>query len=158
MNDDHLAGYKLLQAAALVEFDVLESDVQPTVDGEEAVVRAVLKLGGADEDANDVEWGAHGFIYALAVLSFDDARPRGYSEKEFQDDDAFSVADLVDHLHFEHGELHFSSDYVRGRCMKTDITVRADGRVTLDTRCRGEAALRWLDRLKGKKKLEVVSG
>ena len=40
---------------------------------------------------------------------------------------------------FEQGELRFSADYVRGRCVKTDITVRADGTTTLATR--GQARL-----------------
>jgi hypothetical protein len=40
--------------------------------------------------------------------------------------------------------------------MKTDINVRSDGTVTLSTWGRGEAALRWLDRLKGKKLMELV--
>ena len=40
--------------------------------------------------------------------------------------------------------------------MKTDVTIRADGTVTLTTWGRGKAALRWLDRLKGKKLMEAV--
>ena len=49
-----------------------------------------------------------------------------------------------------------SADYIRGRSIKTDITIRPDGRTTLATRNRGEAASRWVQRLKGKKVLEVV--
>jgi hypothetical protein len=41
--------------------------------------------------------------------------------------------------------------------MKTDVTVRPNGSVTLTTRNRGESALRWVDRLKGKKILQLVS-
>ena len=43
-----------------------------------------------------------------------------------------------------------------GLGVKTDITVRANGLATLATRCRGEAAVRWVAWLKGKKVLEVV--
>jgi hypothetical protein len=40
--------------------------------------------------------------------------------------------------------------------VKTDVEVRPNGTVELATRGRGKAALRWLDRLKGKKLLEVI--
>jgi hypothetical protein len=55
------------------------------------------------------------------------------------------------------GELHLGLDYVRGRCVKTSIDVKRDGKVTLETRARGESALFWVDRLKGKKPLGLVS-
>jgi hypothetical protein len=71
--------------------------------------------------------------------------------------DDFTVADLFDGLEFLRGELRFEADYVRGRCMKTDIVVRSDGLVRLQTRARGESALRWIERLKGKKTLEAVN-
>jgi len=65
---------------------------------------------------------------------------------------------LIDELEYQPGELRFSADYIRGRCMKTDVTVRPDGTATLHTRCRGEAATRWVARLKGKKVMEVLEG
>jgi hypothetical protein len=102
------------------------------------------------------EWPAFGLIFALAVMSFADARPRGHSVDDFVAADEFTVADFFEGLRFCHGELHFSSDYLSGRCMKTDITVRTDGRVTLTTSSRGQSALRWLDRLQGKTLLHLV--
>ena len=42
---------------------------------------------------------------------------------DFVNDDEFTVGDLFECLRFANGELQFSSDYLRGRCMKTDITV-----------------------------------
>jgi len=72
------------------------------------------------------------------------------------DDDEFNLADLFECLRFINGELQFSSDYLRGRCMKTDITVRKNGHLTLNTRNRGKTALRWLDRLQGKKMLKLI--
>ena len=65
-------------------------------------------------------------------------------------------ADFLEGLSFGKRGLRFRADYIRGRSMKTDITVRSDGTVTLTTWGRGEAALRWLDRLKGKKLMELV--
>lgn len=94
----------------------------------------------------------------MATLSFADARPRGCSENEYDPDSEFTIADLFECLRYENGGLRFAADYVRGRCMKTDVIVRSSGRVTLSTRCRGQAALRWADRLKGKKMLEAVKG
>jgi len=57
---------------------------------------------------------------------------------------------------FKHGELRLHTDYVRGRSMKTDVTIRPDGSVTLTTWGRGQSALRWLDDLQGKKRFAVV--
>ena len=155
-----MTGHKLIETATLVSFDIIEEDTQPSADGEETCVRIQLLLGEEEEDSErtaDVEWGAFGFIFALAVLSFRDARPRGASGMHYEDNDEFSVADLMENLRYERGELRFTSDYVRGRCMKTDVTVCPNGLVTLTTRTRGESALRWVDRLKGKKLLQVVS-
>ena len=48
------------------------------------------------------------------------------------------------------------TDYVRGRMMKTDVTVFPDGRFTLTTTNRGEAASRWVAQIQGKKVLRPV--
>lgn len=56
------------------------------------------------------------------------------------------------------GELHFDVDYIRGRWLKTRIVVRSNGTVTLETIGRGKSALRWLDRIQGKKPMELVGG
>ena len=48
------------------------------------------------------------------------------------------------------------TDYVRGRMMKTDVTVFPDGRFTLTTTNRGEAASRWVTQIQGKKVLRPV--
>ncbi len=56
----------------------------------------------------------------------------------------------------EEAASSFDADYVRGRCVKTTVEVTSHGIVTLETVNRGEAALRWVDKLKGKKYLRVV--
>jgi hypothetical protein len=157
-NPDREAARKLLETGALVEFEVTQKEIQPTVDGEDAGVRLELQLGGPEggEGEEQVEWGALGFLYALAVLSFHDARPRGASGMDFAVEDEFGLGEFLQSLRFTHGELQLETDYVRGRCMKTSATVRRDGRVSLCTWNRGEAAVRWVDRLLGKKLLEVV--
>ena len=165
MTDAHperLAGYDLIESGTLVTFEVQETDVRESADGDETLVRIELQLGLPNEDeeddgpTDDHEWGAFGFIFTLAVLSFKDARPRGGSVLDFVEEDEFTVRDLLQGLRYERGELRFSADYVRGRCMKTDVTVRPTGAVTLETHYRGETALRWVDRLKGKTSLKAV--
>lgn len=156
---DRSAGFHLLKTAALVDFRVGEPVIQACTDGENLALQVEIIPGNDPEDedpADTVEWAGFGLIFALAVLSFADARPRGHSDIDFLEKDEFTVADLFECLRFSNGELYFSADYLRGRCMKTDITVRRDGRVTLSTRNRGQAALRWLDRLQGKKTLGLV--
>lgn len=56
----------------------------------------------------------------LATLSFADARPRGYSEKDFQPVDEFGLHDFFASMKYTRGALHFYADYVRGRCMNED--------------------------------------
>jgi hypothetical protein len=92
-----------------------------------------------------------GFIYAVGLLSFHDARPRGVSEIHFQARDDWTSADMLRHLRYERGALTFDADYLRGRMMKTSLAIRRDGSFLLDNTNRGEAATRWITRLQGKK-------
>lgn len=156
--EERRTGLQLLETGVLAEFQVLETHIEPSPDGENLAVRIELVFAGEEEDdpADIVEWIAFGFVFVLAALSFADARPRGLSEADYVDEDEFSVADLFNGLLFSRGELHFHADYVRGRCMKTDITVRPDGTVTLSTWGRGQSAPRWLDRIRGKRLMRVV--
>ncbi len=154
-----IAANKLLKTGALVVFNVVDTYIEPTPDG--GFVRIKLQLGELDKDgdrSDDSEWGALGFIFCLATLSFHDARPRGNSDLNFADRDEFTVVDLHDSLRYSSLGLLFAADYVRGRCVKTDITIRPDGSVTLETRNRGESAVRWLERLSGRKHLQAVEG
>ena len=145
--------HELLRSAGAARITVTKVDVQPTSIGDRHV-RIEGQLG--DEENDDVEWAAFGFIYALGLLSFHGARPRGNSDIHFEDDDDWSAADMQRHLRYESGRLVFDADYVRGRMMKTDITVFPDGRFFLTTTNRGEAATRWLARLQGKKVVSEV--
>ena len=154
--DGRMAGYKLIESGRLVDFDILDTKVEDSAGGDEAIVTIELQLAGDEEmGESDAEWGAFGFIFAVAVLSFHDARPRDYTE-DYVEQDEFNVVDLFDCLRYERGELRFSADYIRSRCVKTDVTVRPDGKVTVSTRARGTAASHWVNRLKGKKQLQSV--
>jgi hypothetical protein len=153
------ATLSLLETGTLVPFRVVGTLTEPSPDKENVFVRADLVLEGDDEDTDPeevVEWAAFGFLFTLASLSFHDARPRGMSERDFAPNDTFTVADFFDSLSFTHGELHLRTDYVRGRSMKTDVTIFRDGAVTLMTWGRGESAVRWLDQLQGKRRIAPV--
>jgi hypothetical protein len=157
--DERSAGFSLIETGTLAEFELTASHVESAPDGETRTWRSSWMLGGpeAGEGDEQVEWAAFGFMYVLAVLSFADARPRGHSEMHFVEEDEFTVADFFEGLRFVRGELHHDLDYVRGRCLKTSIRVRRSGEIRLGTRGRGESALFWIDRLKGKKPLQLVS-
>jgi hypothetical protein len=153
------AEQSLLETGVLVLFCVIDTQTELSPDKENVFVRVDLVFEGDDEDtdpAEIAEWATFGFLFTLAVLSFHDARPRGISELDYQPSDTFTVADFFDCLLFGRGELRLHTDYLRGRSMKTDVTVRPDGTVTLMTRGRGQSALRWLDQLRGKKRIAVV--
>lgn len=145
---------ELIRSAACVDIKVTKTEKQPT-SGDDFFVRIDGRFGEDEDD--DVEFAGMGFIYSVSLLSFADARPRGVSDMNFVKGDEWTMADVLRHFRFVRGELHFSADYVRGRCMKTDIDVRSDGTFTLTTTNRGEAATRWVARLQGKKPLAAVA-
>jgi hypothetical protein len=149
------AALSLLETGTPVPFRIVDTDTELSADKENLFVRADLVVDGDEEDTDPekiVEWSAFGFLFTLTTLSFHDARPRGVSERYFAPGDELRVADFFDNLSFKHGALHLESDYVRGRGMKTDATIRSDGTVTLTTWGRGASAVRWLDQLLGKKR------
>jgi len=131
---------------------VIATDIAPTVGNEDLHVRIELQL---DEEL--LESCAFGLVFVLGLLSFAAARPRGISGQWYEDDDQFTAADMLRHLRFERGGLHLDVDYLRGRCVKTQIEVKGDGRVILETVNRGQAATRWVDQLRGKKFLRPVA-
>ena len=168
MDDSARVAAQLLESGVVVGFRQDEVQVLTGPDDAEFMVRVSVTLGlgedepreeeGDDDPAEVAEWAGLGFLFALAVLSFRDARPQGHSGLGYIAEDSLSVADFLEGLRYERGRLRFSGDYIRGRRVKTDIELRPDGTVELETRGRGKAALRWLDRLQGKKLMTAVSG
>ena len=158
--DDRQVALELLRTGAVVPFTIIAQEVIPGSDDGEFALRLELSFEDEDspkEDRDDVaEWGALGFLFAVGLLSFADARARGLSEAVFNPEDEFQLSDLVAALRFRRGELQLDTDYVRGRRMKTRAVVRADGAGVIETRGRGKAALNWLGRLKGDKPLRAV--
>ncbi len=153
--------YDLLHDAALATFTVSNTVITATFGDDDKHVRIEGRFGPEtdeeDEPGSDVEHYAFGLIFALGVLSFADARPRGVSGIEYREGDDWTLGDMLRRLRFEDGELRFYADYVRGRCLKTTVVVRKDGTFLLDTVNRGEAATRWIAKLQGKKILSVVA-
>lgn len=133
------------------DLEIIETKITPTVGNEDLHVVVRIRL---DEDLS--ETCGLGVMYTLAMLSFHDARPRGVSGQWFEDDDILNAADFIRELVFRRGQLEVYFDYLRGRCVKTRIELSSDGTLVLDTVNRGEAATRWVDRIRGKKILKAV--
>jgi hypothetical protein len=152
MTDDPRIEYQLVQDGTLFEeIELLDTKIVPTLGAEDWAVTVEFRV---EEEL--VARCAFGLIYVLGLLSFHDGRPRGISGKWFEDDDEFTAADMLHHLTFERGTLKMYVDYLRGRCIKTDVAVSSNGHVFLKTVNRGQAATRWVDRLRGKKFLKPV--
>ena len=164
-SEAQMIGYELLNTGTLVTFRIVEEIVLEAPDEAEFSLRLQLKFvpaeddGEQDEDdaAEDIaEWGAFGFMFVVAVLSFAEAKPRNASVIEYDEKDEFRLADFIEGLRFVRGELHFDADYIRGRRVKTRIVVRSNGSIALETIGRGKAALRWLEQQQGKKLMQLV--
>ena len=84
MHPDEPIEHELLRNAVVAEVTVTKVEVSPTSTGDR-YVRIEGRLG--DDEESHVEWAAVGFIYALGVLSFAAARPRGVSGIDFEEHD-----------------------------------------------------------------------
>jgi hypothetical protein len=156
-DSERTAGHKLVHDAVLLNLHVENTEISEF--GENTHVRMVMREHREDEDDDGIlDSCAMGLIFTLAALSFDDARPRGYSGTDFVEGDQWTVADTLDNLRYERGVLRLHAEYVRGRMMKTTVEVHPDGKTVLDTVGRGEVATRWVAKLQGKKMLQLVAG
>jgi len=142
--------YELLERAVILPVRILTSDATEQPDASSQRLRVKILR-------DDVEDGALALIFALAVLSFRDARPRGNSHIDYVEKDEWTLDDLCRYLRFWKGGLCLDTDYVRGRMMKTRVTVWPTGVVEIEIRGRHQMASRWIETLKGKKHLRLVS-
>lgn len=150
MTEDRLpVEYEVLKHVAALDLKVIDTRIETLDDNTHVEIRM-------KDDPDVLESCAWGLIYAIGVLSFADARPRGSSEIDFRDKDEWYVADMLRHLTFVRGRLHFYADYVRGRMLKTTVEIDKDGKILLETVNRGEAATRWIAKLQSKKLLALV--
>src|SRR5712664_848613 len=84
MQPDEPIEHELLRNAVAAEVTLTNTEVSPTSTGDR-YVRIEGRL--SDDENGDVEWAAVGFIYAIGVLSFAAARPRGVSGMDFEEHD-----------------------------------------------------------------------
>jgi hypothetical protein len=123
--------FQLLDQAIGIDLEIISNDFQETPGGPNhspsTYQEIVFQIKEEEPDLSAI-----GVLYALSLMSFSYAAPRGYSAE------------------------YFIPDYVSGRMMKTDILFQSGGKVNLSTRNRGRGAERWLTHLQGKKHIHVV--
>ena len=107
MSPDEPIEHTLLRNVVAAEITVTNTEVSPTSTGDR-YVRIEGRLG--DDEESHAEWAALGFIYALGVLSFAAAGPRGASGWDFEEHDQWTAADLLRHLRYERGRLVCETD------------------------------------------------
>jgi hypothetical protein len=151
-NENLPVDIKLMKDVLLLELIVNDTKITPI---DEEIVHCKMQLEDDPEILASCAWG---LIFSIGALSFEDARPRGYSENDFVDNDRWTVGDMLEHLSFENGRLHFHADYVRGRCVKTTVDIDKAGKIVVETANRGEALTRWIAKLQGKQTLGVIEG
>jgi hypothetical protein len=147
--NDQSTGFRLLEATIGIPIKILSNEF------EEAATNTYHKIVfQIDEEEPDMF--AVGVLFALSLMSFTYAAPRGYSENFFIPDEEWNFEYFVQCLKFQNGCLCFSADYVSGRHMKTDIIFKSGGNVILSTRNRGMGADTWLTLLQGKKHIREL--
>ena len=154
MDQNKLTGIHLLESTIGIELEVLTIEYQelPLDDGTvNSSQKIVLQITEEEPDLSSI-----GVLFTLALMSFTYAAPRGYSFNDFIPDEEYNMGYFVEGLRFEGGVLSHESDYVSGRCVKTDLTYEPGGKVTISTRNRGRGADRWILHLQGKKHLQAV--
>jgi len=154
MDQNKLTGIHLLDSTIGIEIEILANEYQelPLEDGTvNSSHKIVFQVTEEEPDISTI-----GILFALALMSFTYAAPRGYSFNDFIPDEEYNLGYFVEGLRFEHGVLSHESDYVSGRCVKTDITYEVGGKVSIVTRNRGRGADRWMMHLQGKKHIQEV--
>ena len=128
--DNNTAGFKLLNETVGISIEIISNDFEEFAGSTHHII--VFQI---NEDEPDLF--SFGVLFALSLMSFTYAAPRGYSETLFIPDEEWNLDYFVQGLEFKNKKLYFTSDYVSGRLMKTDIIFESGGRVTLLTRNRG---------------------
>jgi hypothetical protein len=147
-------GFKLLEDIIGTRIKILSNHYQELPGGDDQVnTYQTITFQVEEEEPDDL---AIGILFCLSLMSFTYSAPRGFSEIEFIPDEKWNLGYFVQGLRFRNGSLCFSSDYVSGRHMKTDIIFEPGGKVTIATRNRARGAERWLINLQGKKHIEAV--
>ena len=155
MDTSQLLQYRLLEETIGILLEILSNEFKEMPgfgDTVNSYQEIVFKITEEEPDL----W-AIGVLYTLSLMSFSFAAPRGYSAEYFIPDEQWNLGYFVQGLSFRDKRLCFSSDYVSGRLMKTEITVESGGRVTLRTTNRGRGAERWFMHLQGKRHIRPAT-
>jgi len=147
-------GYQLLYETVGIQIKTVSNHFEETP-GFEGSVNTYQEIVFQIKEEEPDTW-AIGVLFTLSLMSFSFAAPRGASEMHFVPDEEWNLAYFVRGLRFRWKKLCFTSDYVSGRLMKTNIDFEPDGKVTLTTSSRGKGAERWLTHLQGKKHIAAV--
>ncbi len=150
MIDDIETVHELVRSSALARFRIC------AFTGEEHPDRSWQRIM-CHVHRDDVPWAAVPLIYVVSAQSFMDARPRGSSDIDFVGEDEWRFADVLSRLRLEGRTLVLDADYVRGRMMKTTVSIEPNGKFVVETRNRHEMALRWLNAIKGKKHIRLLA-
>ena len=155
MDIDKTVSYKLLEGTIGIPIiEIVSNDFEETPGYEGSVNTYQEIVFQIKEEEPDIY--AVGVLYTLSLMSFTFAAPRGYSAEHFIPDEQWNLGYFVQGLEFRNNRLCFTSDYVSGRLMKTDIIFEPNGKITLSTRNRGRGAERWMMHLQGKKHIKPV--
>ncbi len=120
--------HDLLEAVVALDLQLVDTKID-SLDGEIVHLKIVLQ-----DDPEVLSSCAWSLIYAIGALSFHDARPRGFSDRDFVENDEWTAADMLAGLCYENGRLHFHADYVRGRSVKTTVTIDREGKIVVRDR------------------------
>jgi hypothetical protein len=154
MEHEESIGNRLLAETIGIPIEIISNDYQETPAIENTVNTYQEIVFQIKEDEPD-DW-AIGVLFSLSLMSFTFAAPRGISEIHFIPDEDWSLEYFLQGLRYRWRKICFTSDYVSGRLMKTDIDFESGGKVKIVTRNRGRGAERWLTHLQGKKHINPV--
>ncbi len=157
MNQDisRIESHRLLeQTIGVMNIKIISNEFQamPGYDGESCSFHKVVFH--IEEEEPDIF--AIGILFSLALMSFTDAAPRGYSAHDFIPDEEWNLGYFMQGLEFQRGHLRYYGDYVSGRMMKTEILYEPGGKITLIAINRGKNAEKWMTLLQGKHHVNLV--
>ena len=147
-------GHRFLAETIGIPIEIISNDYEEILAVEDTVITYQEIVFQIKEDDPD-DW-AIGVLFALSLMSFSFAAPRGISEMHFVPDEDWTIEYFLTGLRYRWRKICFTSDYVSGRLMKTNIDFESGGKVKMVTRNRGRGAERWLTYLQGKKHINPV--
>jgi hypothetical protein len=147
-------GHRFLAETNGIPIEIISNDYKEIPAVEDTVSTYQEIVFQIKEDEPD-DW-AVGVLFALFLLSFSFAAPRGISEMHFVPDEDWTIEYFLTGLRYRWRKICFTSDYVSGRLMKTNIDFESGGKVKMVTRNRGRGTERWLMYLQGKKHINPV--